>query len=324
THAFFKGLLFLAAGSVIHALGGEQDMRRMGGLRTKIPVTFWTMTIATFAIAGIPPLAGFFSKDEILWRAYQASWIYWFIGVFTAFLTSFYMFRLWFMTFFGAYRGDAESSHGHDAHGGHGHGGIHESPRIMLVPLIILAILSIVGGWVGVPGSLGGSNRFDKFLGPIFRSTSPSLNASHAAPGETAPPENETEGTEPQTGHSTELIFTGISVLAGLLGLALAYLFYYQRPELPQRIATSLGGFYEAVKNKYYVDEIYAAIFIKPLIDGSSKVLWKGIDQGLIDTSVNDAADGARDVSDAVRRMQSGNIRSYASWIALGAACVLA
>src|SRR5437763_10914765 len=129
THAFFKGLLFLAAGSVIHAVGGEQDMRHMGGLRTKIPVTFWTMTIATFAIAGIPPLAGFFSKDEILWRAYQARWIYWLIGVFTAFLTSFYMFRLWFMTFFGQYRGEAESGRGHDAHGGHG--GIHESPPLM-------------------------------------------------------------------------------------------------------------------------------------------------------------------------------------------------
>jgi NADH-quinone oxidoreductase subunit L len=324
THAFFKGLLFLAAGSVIHAVGGEQDMRKMGGLRKKIPVTFWTMTIATFAIAGIPPLAGFFSKDEILWRAYQASWIYWLIGVFTAFLTSFYMFRLWFMTFFGRYRGDAESAHGHDAHGGHGHDGIHESPKIMLVPLVILAILSVVGGWVGVPGSLGGSNRFDKFLGPVFRSTSPSLNPNHAEQGESAPPENQTEGTEPQTGHSTELIFTGISVTAGLLGLALAYLLYYRRPELPQRIATSLGSFYEAVKNKYYVDEIYAALFIKPLIDGSSKVLWKGIDQGLIDNSVNDAADGARDASDVVRRMQSGNIRSYASWVALGAACVLA
>jgi len=324
THAFFKGLLFLAAGSVIHAVGGEQDMRKMGGLRTKIPVTFWTMTIATCAIAGIPGFAGFFSKDEILWRAYQASWIYWLIGVFTAFLTSFYMFRLLFMTFFGTYRGEAESGHGHDAHGGHGHGGIHESPKVMLVPLVILAILSVVGGWVGVPGSLGGSNHFDKFLGPVFRSTTPSLNANHVAPGETAPPENQTEGEEPQTGHATELAFTGISVLAGLLGLGLAYLLYYRRPELPQRIATSLGSFYEAVKNKYYVDEIYAAVFIKPLIDGSNKVLWKGIDQGVIDNSINDAADGARNVSDAVRRMQSGNIRSYASWVALGAACVLA
>src|SRR3954464_6138631 len=164
THAFFKGLLFLAAGSVIHAVGGEQDMRKMGGLRTKIPVTFWTMTIATFAIAGLPPLAGFFSKDEILWRAYQASWIYWLIGVFTAFLTSFYMFRLWFMTFFGVYRGEAEAAHGHGHDAGHGQGGIHESPKLMLVPLMILAVLSFVGGWVGVPGSMGGDNHFDEFL----------------------------------------------------------------------------------------------------------------------------------------------------------------
>src|SRR6202789_2118755 len=138
THAFFKGLLFLAAGSVIHAVGGEQDMRKMGGLRTKIPWTFWTMTAGTLAIAGIPGLAGFFSKDEILWRAYQASWAYWLVGLVTAFITSFYMFRLWFMTFFGEYRGEAESSHvGHsanDAHGSHGHAGIHESPMVMVIP----------------------------------------------------------------------------------------------------------------------------------------------------------------------------------------------
>src|SRR3954463_15802412 len=136
THAFFKGLLFLAAGSVIHAVSGEQDMRKMGGLRKKIPWTFWTMTVATIAIAGIPPFAGFFSKDEILWRAYQASWIYWLVGLVTAFLTSFYMFRLWFMTFFGVYRGEAEAAHGHGHDAGHGHGGIHESPRLMLVPLM--------------------------------------------------------------------------------------------------------------------------------------------------------------------------------------------
>src|SRR5436305_14326568 len=160
THAFFKGLLFLAAGSVIHAIGGEQDMRKMGGLKEKIPWTFWTMTAGTVAIAGIPPFAGFFSKDEILWRAYQASWIYWLIGLFTAFLTSFYMFRLLFLTFFGQYRGELQASAhtaGHNPHdaSAHGHGGIHESQQVMLVPLVILAVLSVVGGWVGVPGSLG-------------------------------------------------------------------------------------------------------------------------------------------------------------------------
>ena len=185
THAFFKGLLFLAAGSVIHAVSGEQDMRQMGGLRTKIPWTFWTMTIATFAIAGIPPFAGFFSKDEILWRAYQANWVYWAIGLFTAFLTSFYMFRLWFMTFFGEYRGTAEESHEDSAHDlalddtragapaphGHGHGGIHESPRLSGDSV------GRVGGAVfhrrldRSSGSLGGGNRFERFLGPVFHSS---------------------------------------------------------------------------------------------------------------------------------------------------------
>src|SRR6202047_1499248 len=213
THAFFKGLLFLAAGSVIHAVGGEQDMRKMGGLRSYIPWTFLTMSIATVAIAGIPPFAGFWSKDEILWRAYQASWIYWLVGLVTAFLTSFYMFRLWFMTFFGEYRGPAAGTaglHGHSAHDAdrkHGHAGIHESPPVMLGPLVILAILSVVGGYVGVPGSLGGGNRFDKFLGPVFRSTTPALNPQHNAPGETRPPEQPTEGPEPQTSHATELVF---------------------------------------------------------------------------------------------------------------------
>src|ERR1700726_2163568 len=222
THAFFKGLLFLAAGSVIHAVGGEQDMRKMGGLRTKIPVTFWTMTAGTFAIAGIPPLAGFFSKDEILWRAYQANWVFWALGVFTAFLTSFYMFRLWFMTFFGEYRGEVQDHSAHDAHGGHGHGGIHESPRVMVIPLAILAVLSVVGGYVGVPGSLGGNNRFDKFLGPVFHGSAPA-DAQQAPMSERGAPEQENEGPEPKSGVSTELIFTAISVAAALLGLGLAW-----------------------------------------------------------------------------------------------------
>ena len=335
THAFFKGLLFLAAGSVIHALGGEQDMRRMGGLRTKIPWTFWTTTAGTFAIAGIPPLAGFFSKDEILWRAYQASWAYWLIGVFTAFLTSFYMFRLWFMTFFGEYRGEIAQPHGnepplavahsHDAHASaHVHGHVHESPKVMLVPLLILAILSVVGGWIGWPGSLGGNNRFDKFLGPVFRATAPNVNAEHVATGETVSPEQQTEGIEPHASRETELVFTGISVLAALLGLLLADLLYRRRPELPQKIATSFGGFYDAVVEKYYVDELYATLFVKPLVDGSTRILWRGIDQNLIDGAVNESAGGARHISDNVRHMQSGNLRSYAGWVALGSAVAIA
>ena len=330
THAFFKGLLFLAAGSVIHAVGGEQDMRRMGGLRTKLPWTFWTMTAATLAIAGIPGLAGFFSKDEILWRAYQASWAYWLVGVVTAFITSFYMFRLWFMTFFGEYRGEA-AGHGapaHDAHaghghGGHGHGGVHESPKVMVIPLAILAVLSVIGGYVGVPGSLGGNNYFDHFLGPVFRSTLPAEN-SQTQVGEKGATEQTTEGTEPKESASKELMFTGISVAAAFLGLALAWLLYYRSPDLPHRIVQRIAGLYEVVCHKYYVDEIYASLIVKPLVNGSTSILWQGVDRKVIDDTVNNAADGARHVSDEVRHMQSGNLRSYAGWVAAGSAVLIA
>jgi NADH-quinone oxidoreductase subunit L len=326
THAFFKGLLFLAAGSVIHAVGGEQDMRRMGGLRHHIPWTFVTMSVATFSIAGFPLFAGFFSKDEILWRAYQASWLYWLIGVFTAFLTSFYMFRLWFMTFFGDYRGEmnektSAGSGSHDASHAHAHGP-HESPKVMLVPLMILAVLSIVGGWIGIPGSLGGSNRFDRFLAPVFHTTTPAVNANNETPGEAAPPEKQTEGPEPRTGHGTELAFTAISVAAAVLGLWLAWFLYLRSPELPSRISASLGGLYDAVVHKYYVDELYATLFVKPLL-GFSTFLWRGVDQGVIDAAVNESAEGTRHLSDTVRHMQSGNLRSYAGWVAGGAALVI-
>src|SRR5438309_3060882 len=328
THAFFKGLLFLAAGSVIHAVGGEQDMRKMGGLRKQIPWTFWTMTAGTLAISGIPGLAGFFSKDAILWRSYQASWVYWLVGLITAFITYFYMFRLWFLTFFGEYRGEAAAGHGHADHSAqadHSRGsqdGIHESPRVMLIPLAILAILSVVGGYVGVPGSLGGNNRFDQFLGPVFHSTLPA--ASEHAPGEKGASERQTQGPEPKSEASTELLFTAISVAAALLGFGLAWLFYYRNPNLPERMAASLAGLYQTVSHKYYVDELYAALFVKPLITGSTSILWQGVDHKVINDTVNNAAEGARHVSDEVRQMQSGNLRSYAGWIAAGSAAVIA
>jgi NADH-quinone oxidoreductase subunit L len=317
THAFFKGLLFLAAGSVIHGVAGEQDMRRMGGLRKFMPWTFATMTIATFAIAGFPPLAGFFSKDEILWRAYsspQGSWVYWLVGIITAFITSFYMFRLWFMTFFGDYRGapahdgSAPAGHGRgDAHG-HGHGEPHESPWVMLGPLVVLAILSVVGGWVGI------HHTFETFLSPVFHSQDlASAGLATAA-----------EGANAVAMERTELVFTGISVAAGVLGLFLAWLLYMKNPRLPQRIADSLGGLYQAVSHKYYVDEIYAALFVKPLIDGSTMILWHGVDQGVIDATVNESAQVALEVSDATRQTQSGNLRSYAGWVAAGGAGVIA
>ncbi len=304
THAFFKGLLFLAAGSVIHGIGGEQDMRKMGGLRVYMPWTFVTMGIATLAIAGIPPLAGFWSKDEILWKAYGASPVYWLIGVITAFITSFYMFRLMYMTFGGEYRGVIDQAHGHDehAHGhGHGHGQPHESPWVMLGPLVVLALLSVVGGFVGY------GNHFEHFLAPVFQGAS------------------EVAREAPEAGKSAlEYLLMAVSVSVAALGWFLAYLLYSRRPELPARIAASLGGLYEAVAHKYWIDELYAAVFVKPLIDGSTTILWHGIDQGGIDAAVNDSADAARHVSDRVRHMQSGNLRSYAGWIAAGGAAVIA
>ncbi len=297
THAFFKGLLFLAAGSVIHAVGGEQDMRKMGGLRSYIPVTFGTMFIATLAIAGIPPFAGFWSKDEILWQAYQVSKVYWAIGIITAFITSFYMFRLLYMTFFGDYHGVQVDSHGHGSHGHDGHGEPHESPMVMLVPLMILAVLSIFGGFVGW------GNRFEHFLGPVFGGGEVAAEAASSI---------------------TEKVLMGVSVLVAASGWLLAYVLYCARPELPQKIADGLNGFYTAVLNKYYVDELYAKLFVKPLIDGSTTILWQGVDRKVIDDTVNNAADGARHVSDEVRHMQSGNLRSYAGWIAAGSAVVIA
>ena len=231
THAFFKGLLFLAAGSVIHAIGGEQDMRRMGGLRTRIPWTFWTMTMATFAIAGFWPFAGFFSKDEILWRASGVSLLYWAIGIFTAFLTSFYMFRLWFLTFFGEYREAGAEAHAKTEPAGHGlHGDvhIHESPKVMLVPLVILAVLSVTGGWVG-------SARFEKFLSPVFQAGATASNVEQAAARETRAREHKEEG-------ASEALLTGVSIGAAALGLYLAWLLYHRRPQLPQQIADALGG----------------------------------------------------------------------------------
>jgi NADH-quinone oxidoreductase subunit L len=298
THAFFKGLLFLAAGSVIHAVGGEQDMRKMGGLKSYIPWTFLTMGIATLAISGIPPLAGFWSKDEILWKAYQVSWVYWLIGLITAFITSFYMFRLLYMTFFGDYRGVQVDAHGHGSHGHgeHGHGEPHESPMVMLAPLMILALLSLVGGLVGI------GNHFEHFLAPVF-GTGETVEAASRA---------------------TELLLMGVSVIVAVLGWWLAYWLYCARPELPQKIADSLGGFYEAVVHKYYIDEFYAAVFVRPLIDGSTRILWQDVDRKVIDAAVNDAGDGARHLSNEVRHMQSGNIRSYAGWIAAGSAVVIA
>jgi NADH-quinone oxidoreductase subunit L len=343
THAFFKALLFLGAGSVIHAVGGEQDMRRMGGLWRKIPWTFGVVTIATIAIAGIPPFAGFFSKDEILGAVFHSPYggpVIWGIGVLTAGLTSFYMFRLWFMTFFGelklgsvdigeeahsahapaqAAHGAASQTHGHADDDAHGHG-VHESPWVMLAPLVILAVLSVVGGWVGVPQFVGGHNEIEHFLAPVMQSGS--AVAGEGAVGA----EHETSAThagEAKESTREELLLAAISVGVAALGFFFAGLLYYKRPELPERITSKVHGIYMMVLHKYYVDEGYGAIFVKPLLALSTVVLWRGVDQGVIDGLVNGAGTASQSVGNELRQMQSGNIRSYAAWVAIGGAAIV-
>jgi len=351
THAFFKALLFLGAGSVIHGVGGEQDMRKMGGLRKYMPWTFATMLIATLAIAGIPPFAGFFSKDEILWEAFSSphgSKIFWALGAITAFMTSFYMFRLVFMTFTGEYRGAKPQAHAaaaghhgnphdepeehHDEEGdphAHAHGGSpHESPWMMLGPLVILAVLSLVGGWVGI------GNRFGHFLDPVIQRVGTVQETEHTATAEqtaaagaehttAAAPVSEREG-EGEEHKSTELALMVFSVCLGLGGLGLAWLMYVKNPEMPEKIAASVSGLYHLVLNKYWIDELYGAVLIKPLVKVSTGVLWQAIDQKVIDGTVNNSAAAAAEVSSVVRRQQSGLIRSYAGWVAAAAAAVVA
>jgi NADH-quinone oxidoreductase subunit L len=334
THAFFKALLFLAAGSVIHGLSGEQDMRKMGGLRKDLPWTFWTMTAATFAIAGMPGLSGFFSKDLILFKVFSSpfgSHVLWAVLLITAFLTSFYMFRLWFLTFFGEFRGTpAEVGHGqHHEHKGQEkhqhHGHAHESPKMMLVPLAILAVLSIVGGYVG----LGEKSAFGQFLAPIFSQYSAGLPAATVSGGEAEAEPNAVSQTtaapapeQPESGLEYKLMGAAICTFFG--GLGLAWYLYYKRPDLPPKYAASMHGLYTTVSNKYYVDDFYGAAIIRPIVAFSTSVLWKTVDAGLIDGTINESAAAAGDVSNAFRRMQSGNIRSYAGWVAFGAAAVIA
>jgi NADH-quinone oxidoreductase subunit L len=264
THAFFKALLFLGAGSVIHALEGEQDMRNMGGLWNKIPRTFATLLCAAVAIAGVPPFSGFFSKDAILLAAYEhAPWMYW-VGVITAGMTAFYVFRAVFLTFFGTYRG-----HHHP----------HESPAIMTVPLMALALLSLGGGFINIP----------KWLEPMF----------------------------PLAEHENFTLMA-ISVIAGLTGIALAYLLYVLRPGMADSISAAFGGLYKLVYNKYFVDEVYDAAIVRPTVAGSREVLWKVVDVGGIDGMVNGVARLARSMGDVLKLMQSGNIRSYATWVVCG------
>jgi len=302
THSFFKALLFLAAGSVIHALSGEQDMRRMGGLRTRTPITFWTMSAGVFAIAGIPPFSGFFSKDEILYRTFTSPnplhIVLWLIGLATAGMTSFYMFRLWFKTFFGEPRVGPHAN---------AHHSIHESPWIMLLPLCILALLSVAGGWIGIPAALGGNNGIERFLGPVF-----------------AGPKFEVDTSVMTTYHDLELALAAISVLVALGGFYIAYVFYYEKPGTAAALAERNRRAYTLVKNKYWVDEFYSAFLITPLLMFTRGILELVFERGVVDGSGKAAGAATRGLAWLTRKQISGNIRSYAGWLAIGAAAVIA
>jgi NADH-quinone oxidoreductase subunit L len=294
THAFFKALLFLGSGSVIHAMGGEQDMRKMGGLRKKIPWTYWTMLMGTLAIAGTPFFSGFFSKEAILAAAYTAPppgpTLFW-LGVVGAMLTSFYMFRLIFLTFHGTPRYDEHHVH------------VHESPPRMIGPLVVLALLSVGGGWMAEPHLFGGTDYFEHFLGPVF---------AHGAPAEHV---GEQRGLASVLLH----IMKEPAVFLAAIAFLAAWWLYIRKPQLPERVAESFHAPYKLLLNKYYVDEIYDALVVRPMHWLSTNVLWRAVDVVVIDGSVNGLAAAARGFGQRLRQIHSGNTRSYAAWVALGA-----
>ena len=299
THAFFKALLFLGSGSVIHAMAGEQDMRRMGALKKYLPVTFMTMMIGTLAIAGIFPLSGFFSKDEILYKAFVHNKLIWGLAVVTAMMTAFYMFRLMAMTFYGSYRGPAWEAAGHGGHdthghddaghgGGHGHGawhGPHESPTPMTFPLMALAVGAIVAGFVGVPAAIGGNNAIEHFLEPSFTA---SEHAAAAEPGtaraEAAEPAGESHGEEHES-VGVEIGLMGFSLLVAIVGILLARKFYITSPEISESLADQWSGAHRTLLNKYYVDELYNATVISGTF-ASGRGLWS-FDRTVVDGGVN-------------------------------------
>ncbi|MEO7191138.1 MAG: NADH-quinone oxidoreductase subunit L [Vicinamibacterales bacterium] len=337
THAFFKALLFLGSGAVIHALHGEQDLRYMGGLRKQLPITYWTFLIGTLAISGVPLLSGFFSKDEILWQTYaHGHSLLWATALVTAFLTATYMFRLLYLAFFGERRfapaGASHAAHGADlshpshaphvdhepkgAHGNHAH--LHDAPPAMAIALVILAIGSVVAGYVGLPNVLvPGGNRIEAYLEPSFR-----------APGAVEPAtelQNATEGAAASGEHegSTELALMGLSTMVALAGIGVATFVYRRRPSIADDMAVRFRGLHRLLLGKYFVDEAYDAAIVQPIKHLSSGVLWRGVDAGLIDGTVNGVGLVVRGWSAVLRRLQTGSVRAYAMSLFAGVVMIV-
>jgi NADH-quinone oxidoreductase subunit L len=282
THAFFKACLFLGSGSVIHAMHEEQDIQKMGGLESKMKTTYLTFFISALAIGGIPPLSGFFSKDEILWKAFShGSVLLWLIGFITAGLTAFYMFRLVGLTFGGKPRWDEEKHP-------------HESPKVMTIPLILLAFLAIIGGFIGIPASLGGGNSFEKWLEPVFAKANEKMAAVH------------------EFSHSAEYVLMALSIIIALAGILLAWNIYTKNLFLAEKFRRSYKNLYNILLNKYYVDEIYDAGIINPIVKTSRGFLWKFFDTGVIDGLINNSARLMGVFGQMFRRLQTGVVQSYA------------
>jgi NADH-quinone oxidoreductase subunit L len=324
THAFFKACLFLGSGAVIHALHGEQDIRNMGGLRKPLPITFYTFVIASAAIAGVPGLAGFFSKDEILFEAFaEGHTILWVIGALTSLLTATYMFRLVYLTFFGARRHDAPApeSHHHDSpshasHGpasdhSHGHGAsshLHDAPPAMALTLILLAVGSVVAGYIGVPHALNGRNALHAWLEPAF-----GLHAVAA------------EGVEGAAADQTslELTLMGVSVAIAITGILIATFIWLRRRDIAAAMARTFAPIHRLLLNKYYVDELYDATIVQPIKVVSQQGLWRGFDVRIIDGAVNGTGALVSGGSAVLRRLQTGSVRAYAGSLFFGVVLVL-
>jgi NADH-quinone oxidoreductase subunit L len=341
THAFFKALLFLGSGAVIHALAGEQDLRHMGGLKKYLPVTYWTFLIGALAIAGVPLLSGFFSKDEILYKTFTSSNPYrqllWGIGMVTSLLTATYMFRLVFLAFHGERRSAAHGSAHQSPHDSHGHAHApHEAPPSMAIPLIVLAVGSIFAGYVGVPHALGGSNRIERFLEPSFEATGARGRIEAAGTGvqaiesaglvrpvalQESRPSDAAESTHENT--STELMLMALSSGVAIAGIGIAAYFWLRNRAAADAMATRFHGLYTLLAHKYYVDELYDAAIVQPIKLLSTGGLWKGADAGLIDGAVNGVGQTVRATSGLLRRAQTGSVRTYAASLFLGAVVIL-
>jgi NADH-quinone oxidoreductase subunit L len=312
THAFFKALLFLGSGAVIHALHGEQDIRNMGGLKRYLPITYWTFLIGSLAIAGVPGLAGFFSKDEILFETFrEGHWIFWSIGIVTSLLTATYMFRLVFLTFHGERRDE------HAAHQHHSGSHLHDAPPAMAMALVVLAIGSVLAGYVGVPHALGGENRLATWLEPSFQ---PPRTAAAVEVFE-AEPEAAVEGEAEEAG--LELQLMAVSSAVALIGIGLAAFIWLRRRDIADTMSRNFAGLYRLLLNKYYVDEVYDAAVVKPIQVASQDALWRGLDVRVVDGAVNGTGALVAAGSNLLRRLQTGSVRAYAGSMFVGVVLIL-